>query len=508
MAEELLIDVSPFESRVALVKNGAVEEVHLARSAGYSATGNMYLGKVVRVIPGMQAAFVDIGLERPGFLHASDIARPLVATATATATDSAKGNRGIRDLLHDGQELLVQVERDPIGAKGARLSTNLALASKYLVLMPKGDQVGLSQKITDESERVRLFKLLRPLAESADMGLIARTLSEGSAASSLADDFSHLMHHWARVLKTAEGAKAPCLVFQELPIQTRLVRDLVGSETTSIFVNDAEIFQRLRDYLNQYASDYIDRLRLYTDTQPLFGRHSIEREILAALESRVRLNSGGTLVIEQTEALTSIDVNTAGFLGRQNLEETAFITNMEAAAVIPRQLRLRNLGGIIVIDFIDMQDAAHQEAVLAKLKEALDRDPAKSQIEGFSFLGLVQLSRKRTRESLAQVMCEGCRHCDGSGFVKTAETTCMEIFREMTAEHRAEVNVPNMTTSPKNTGVYVLTSNAEVVDRLLDEEATVYQALVAKMSHEVRLEVDSAYRHDQFDLVFVPGPAS
>lgn len=504
MAEELLIDVSPFESRVALVKEGAVEEVHLARSAGYSATGNIYLGKVVRVISGMQAAFVDIGLERPGFLHASDINRPLVATAT----DSNAAKLGIRDLLHDGQELLVQVERDPIGAKGARLSTNLALASKYLVLMPKGDEVGLSQKITDEGERVRLFRVLRPLADGADVGVIARTLADGSPGSDLADDFRHLMHQWTHVLKTVEGAKAPCQVFQELPIQTRLVRDLVGSETAAIVVNDAEIFQRLHDYLTQNASGYVDKLRKYDDTEPLFERHNIEKEILAALEPSVRLSSGGTLVIEQTEALTSIDVNTAGFLGRKNLEETAYITNMEAAAAIPRQLRLRNLGGIIVIDFIDMQDVGHQEAVLTRLQEALNRDPAKSQVEGFSFLGLVQLSRKRTRESLTQVMCGGCSHCNGFGYVKTAESTCMEIFRAITAEYRDQVSGSSTTSVANDGGAYVLTSNAAVVERLLDEEASVYQALAAKLDHDMRLEVDSAYRHDQFDLVFIPSRSS
>ena len=236
----------------------------------------------------------------------------------------------------------------------------------------------------------------------------------------------------------------------------------------------------------------------------MFELHNIEQEVLAALQPTVRLNSGGTLVIEQTEALTSIDVNTAGFLGTKNLEETAFITNMEAAASIPRQLRLRNLGGIIVIDFIDMKDAGHQENVLAKLQEALARDPAKSQVEGFSLLGLVQLSRKRTRESLAQVMCGGCSHCNGSGYVKTAESTCMEIFRAITAEHQAEVSGPRVATADHN-GVYVLTSNAAVVDRLLDEEASVYQSLAGKLGHDVRLEVDSAYRYDQFDLVFVPG---
>lgn len=494
MAEELLIDVSEFESRVALVKDGAVDEVHLARSAGYSSTGNIYLGKVVRIVPGMQSAFVDIGLERPGFLHASDIEQPLVITG-----DSGDNQPSIRELLHDGQELLVLIERDPIGSKGARLSTRLALASKYLVLMPRSHQVGLSQKIGDESERMRLFKVLRRLAENSGLGLIGRTLSEGATASSLTEDFRHLQQLWQRVQNELEGVKAPRRVFEELPIQTRLVRDLAGSETSAIFVNDADILQRLQDYLRLYGPEYVERLRLHDGAKPIFERHNIEREILAALAPQVRLRSGGTLVIEQTEAMISIDVNTAGFLGNKNLEETAFQTNMEAAAAIPRQLRLRNLGGIVVIDFIDMKQLDHQQAVLAKLTEFLARDPAKTQVEGFSFLGLVQLSRKRTRESLAQIMCSRCDHCDGLGFHKTAETTCMEIFRAIAAEHVASSQLQAL-----QAGHYIVTSNAAVIDRLLDEEAAVYQTLVTKLNHEVHLQVDSAYRPDQFDLVYTP----
>lgn len=495
MAEELLIDVSDFESRVALVQDGAVQEVHLARSAGYSATGNIYLGKVVRIMPGMQAAFVEIGLERPGFLHAHDIDQPLLMTGNSDDTMTP----GIRDLLHDGQELLVQVERDPIGTKGARLSTHLALASKFLVLLPKTEQVRLSQRISDAAERERLFKLLGSVAEKYAVGLIGRTLSEGAERADLAADCEHLLQLWRRVEKTIAGAKAPLQVFQELPIQTRLVRDLAGAQTAGIFVNDPDIHARLLNYLDVSAPNYVDKLRLYEGAQPLFERHNIEQEILSAMDPHVRLRSGGTLVIEQTEAMISIDVNTAAFLGSKNPAETALQTNLEAAAVIPRQLRLRNLGGIVVIDFIDMTDAAHQRAVLAKLTEKLASDPAKTQVEGFSFLGLVQLSRKRTRQSLTQIMCSPCEHCNGAGMVKNAESTCMEIFRAITAETAAIAHPQGVAQ-----GHYALTAAAAVVDRLLDEEAQLYQTVIGTLSHEVRLQVDTAYRPDQFDLVFVP----
>ena len=495
MSEELLIDVSAFESRVALVQDGAVVEVHLARSAGYSVTGNIYLGKVVRVVPGMQAAFVEIGLERPGFLHLSDIETPLITTLNQTSNNPL----GIRDVLHDGQELLVIVERDPLGSKGARLSTRLALASKYLVLMPMNQQVRLSRKITDESERSRLFKELRRLGENCSMGIIARTQSQGISGRLLEEDLLHLREHWQRLERRLQSGKAPLEVFRELPIQTRLVRDLVGQNTDAIYINNERIYRSLQEYLGLGAPHLEQRLCLYSEVEPLFERHNIEREIADALEPRVPLKSGGTLVIEQTEALVSIDVNTSSFLGRDSLEQTIYVTNMEAAAAIPRQLRLRNLGGIVVIDFIDMTEDRHRDAVLAKLHEALAKDPAQTQVDGFTFLGLVQLSRRRTRESLVQVMCSRCHHCTGTGMIKTPETICMEILRTLAAEG----DCPEHPGGAQD-GHYVVSGNASVIERLLDEEADLYHALTAQLSNEVRLQVDSAFRLDQFDLIFVP----
>lgn len=493
MAEELLIQVSDFESRVALVKDGAVHEVHLARSSGYSVTGNMYLGKVVRIIPGMQAAFIDIGLERPGFLHASDVQGPLISLG-----QTLHSKRVITDLLHDGQELLVQVERDPIGTKGARLSTRLSLASKYLVLTPTSDQVALSQRIKDDTERQRLFRFLRPLVEACGYGVIARTQSEQASGQALEEDYHRLAQQWQAIVLQRKGSPAGNLVHCELPIQTRLVRDLVGPETATIDVNDNDIFQRLQEYLERYAPAYKDKLRLYRGQQSMFERHNIEDEIAAALQPRVRLRSGGTLVIEQTEAMVSIDVNTASFLGSKSLEETAFQTNMEAAAAIPRQLRLRNLGGIVVIDFIDMADLGHQENVLEKLSQNLASDPAKTRVLGFSELGLVQVSRKRSRQSLVQQMCGDCPHCQGLGSTKSPESSCMEVFRALLAEAAASSNKHE-----SRKGVYSLVTTAAVADRLLEEEANIYAELTARLSHELRLQVDPEFPPGRFDFFFI-----
>ncbi len=497
MAEELLIQVSDFESRVALVKDGAVHEVHIARSAGYSVSGNIYLGKVVRIIPGMQAAFVDIGLERPGFLHAADVHRSSLVTANEPAAKP-----GIRDLLRDGQELQVQVERDPIGSKGARLSTRLAVASKHLVLTPRSAQVALSQRITEEEQRRRLFAQLRPLVEAEGLGVIARTQSEEIDGSALAEDYRRLVLQWQTIDLQAKGAASGCLLYQELPMQTRLVRDLVGPETAVIDVNDAQAFRSLEDYLDKQAPNHKHKLRFYQGSRPMFERHNIEDEIAEALQPRVRLRSGGTLIIEQTEAMVSIDVNTASFLGSKNLEETAFQTNMEAAAAIPRQLRLRNLGGIVVVDFIDMADPDHQAAVLEKLTENLAGDPAKTRVFEFSPLGLVQISRKRVRESLAQQMCQGCPHCLGSGLIKTSESVCMEIFRALAAETPALTTKATIKPDRKK-GFYSLVTTAVVADRLLGEEAELYGLLTAKLGHELRLQVDPELPAGRFDLSYV-----
>ena len=497
MAEELLINVNPFETRVALVSHGLLQEVHIARASGYSVTGNIYLGRVERIVPGMQAAFVDIGLQRLGFLHARDIDSPRILTQQNQ--DAAKPKPDIRDLLHDGQQVLVQVEKDPIASKGARLSTQLALASKFLVLIPNEQHVGISQRIDDEDERQRLRDVLEQVQKAAniDAGIIARTAAEGAQADELASDLSMLESIWARISERVAGASAPHLVYQELPLHTRMTRDLAGRQTERILIDDHATFERIHDYVQAFIPSYAERLQWYQEKRPLFERHGVEDEVTRALQPKVALKSGGSLVIEQTEAMISIDVNTAGFLGGHSLEDTVFRANMEAAAAIPRQLRLRNLGGIIVIDFIDMEDEEHQRQVLRTLEKAAELDPAKTRIEGFSTLGLVQMSRKRTRESLAQSMCAPCPSCSGVGMVRTPESTCVDVLRALTQDHQARCRHKLVE------GEYLIRATESVVDRLLDEDAQHLADLSQTIQREVRIQVEPSYIEGQFDIVLV-----
>lgn len=498
MAEELLINVNPFETRVALVAHGLLQEIHIARSTGYSVTGNIYLGRVERIVPGMQAAFVDIGLQRPGFLHVRDIDSPRIIVANPTvSTQSSKPD--IRDLIHDGQELLVQVEKDPIASKGARLSTQLALASKFLVLIPNESHIGISQRIDDEDERVRLHGALAGIIEALDLrvGTIARTASEGVVADALKADLQLLVRIWQRINERLVGASAPQIVYEELPLHSRMVRDLAGADTESILIDDPRTFEKMSTYVEEFIPGYAERLAFYDERRPLFERHGVEDEVARALAPRVGLKSGGSLVIEQTEAMISVDVNTGGFLGTHSLEETVFRTNMEAAQAIPRQLRLRNLGGIVVIDFIDMEEEEHQRQVMRALEKAVEADPARTHIEGFSGLGLVQMSRKRTRESLAQQMCAPCRSCDGVGLVQTPESTCIEVLRALTHDYQARCRQRNVE------GEYLIRAPQAVVDRLLDEDADYLAGLSQTIQRDVRIQVEPSYVDGQFDIVLV-----
>ena len=494
MSEELLINVSTLETRVALVAHGALQELHIARASGYSATGNIYLGKVVRIIPGMQAAFVDIGLERPGFLHARDIAEFMVMAAPDRQASESKN---IRDLLHDGQQLLVQVERDPISAKGAKLSTRLSLAAKFLVLTPRSCQIGISQRIDDAGERGRLFSILEPLIDASGMGVIARTLSAGTNPEAMRGEYDALIASWRSIEGGVGGATAPKLLYQELPVQQRLVRDLVGPATSAIFVDNQAVADRLADDLTHLGSAHETQLHVHEEQSPIFDRHGIEQEINLALEPSVRLPRGGTLVIEQTESMVCVDVNTASFLGSKSLEETVFQTNLEAAKSIPRQLRLRNLGGIIVIDFIDMQLEAHREQVMQALVEAFSEDPCKVQIDGFSALGLVQLTRKRTRSSLAQTLCEPCLHCEGNGWVKSAESTAAEIFRELMLNGGGEEK------GARGEVEILVSASPHTVDYLTQEVPDQVNALGDLLGCKIRVEVELLYEQGKFDIALL-----
>ncbi len=494
MAEELLITVSEFETRVAKLAGGAVQEVHLAPASGYSLTGNIYLGRVERIIQGMQAAFVDVGLERPGFLHVRDIEGPRLIQADG---GEAAAPMDIRQLLHEGQKLMVQVAKDPISGKGARLTTQLAIASRYMVLMPFTDHIGISQRIEDDSERERLRTLIDEVRrdQSIGMGFIARTAAEGADREALDLDVRVLTRIWDRVLEKKAGAGAPAMVYEELPLHIRVVRDLTDPDVESIRIDDLDTYRRVRRFVDEFIPEFSSRMIHYDEARPLFQRFGVEDEITRALERKVNLKSGGHLVIEQTEAMITIDVNTGGYLGSKSLEETVFRTNLEAAAVIPRQLRLRNLGGIIVIDFIDMEDEEHRRQVLRALEKAAEADATRIRIEGFSSLGLVQMSRKRTRESLIQQVCEPCSQCGGLGYVKTPESTCLEVFRAILDDARVRCDGPRQD--------YLIRATPEVVDRLLDEDAEPLKRLSEKIGRDISIQVEPSCLPGDFDVVLV-----
>ena len=498
MTDELLINVNEFETRAALMCGGALQELHIARSHGYSLTGNIYLGRVQRVVPGMQAAFVDIGLERPGFLHARDMRR----------REAAAGNGGeeafpdIRDLAAAGQSLLVQIVKDPISSKGARLSTQLTLASRYVVLMPFSGHIGISQRIEAEEERARLTGVIEEVRSrrGVDMGFIARTAGEAVDPATLEADIDRLLATWDSVLETRAQSACPAPVHLEMPLQARIVRDLSGPEVERIVIDDERTRQRVEGFVDRHLPELAGRIEAYTGEAPLFEHFGVDDEVARALQPKVEMKCGGYLVIEQTEAMTTVDVNTGSYLGGYSLEETAYRTNLEAARAIPRQLRLRNLGGIIVIDFIDMHDEEHQRHILRVLEKACEKDSARVCIEGFSSLGLVQMSRKRTRGSLAQQVCEPCGVCRGTGITKTDESTCIEVFRAILKEADPQC--------AESRGDYVVRAPQGVVDRLIDEDADHLASLSRQIGREIRIQMEPSYGPGEFDVVLMRDGAS
>lgn len=491
MKEEVLINVNPFETRVALVGNGSLQELHLERATGGSVTGNLYRGRVARILPGMQAAFVEIGLARPGFLHARDL-RPGIRSEVEEREPC------ITECLREGDVVLVQVAKDPLSTKGARLTTQVALPSRLLVLMPGSGHVGVSQRIEDEDERERLRGLVSGIRADAgsEHGFIVRTVAEGAGVDELRDDLAFLCRMWERIDAWQSECSGVGLIYEELPVQIRVIRDLVSPSVSAIRIDCADTFDRAGRYINRFMPELGDRLHLHDEAVPMFERFGIEDEIRRALDSKVPLKSGGYLVIEQTEAMVTIDVNTGGYVGTHALEETVYRTNLEAAAAVPRQLRLRNLGGIVIVDFIDMVDPEHQRQVLRVLEKACEGDPARIRISGFSSLGLVEMSRKRTRESLLQQLCEPCPECRGRGRARTPESTCHEIFRSILQDAAKR-------TGPVPHGAYLVRAGGRVMDRLLDENAADVANLATRIGQPIRFQVEPCYGVEEFDVVLM-----
>jgi len=492
MSEEILINVTPRETRVAMVENGALTEVFIERASRLGLVGNIYKGKVSRVLPGMQAAFIDIGLERTAFLHASDILR---AQGSDGNGSNGKPTEDISKLLYQGQTLAVQVVKDPLGSKGARLTTQLSIAARYLVLMPEVDHIGISQKIESEEQRQRLKDLLTNLsAEFQPSGYIVRTVAEAATDAELTADMRFLHKLWTEIQERIKSEPAGTLIYEDLRLVMRTMRDQVGSGTDieKIRIDSKENYEKVVKFASKFIPELAPKIEYYPGERPIFDLYNIEDEIQKALNRKVELKSGGYLIIDQTEAMTTIDVNTGAFVGHRNLEETIFKTNLEATQAIVRQLRLRNLGGIIIIDFIDMLDPEHRNQVLAALEKNLMLDHAKSHICEVSDLGLVEMTRKRTRESIGHVMCEPCPTCDGRGMVKTAETVCYEIFRDIIREAR-QFNVQK----------YLVLASQEVVDLLLDEESTSVAELEEFIGRPINFQVETLYTQEQFDVVLM-----
>ena len=489
MSTEILFNASIHEARAAVVENGVLHEVYLERASRRGLISNIYKGRVSRVLPGMQAAFIEIGLERTAFLHASDIFDP---RHEGTGIEAPR-TENIRTLVAEGNEILVQVVKDPLGTKGARLTTYITLPSRHLVYMPQGRGVGVSARIEDELERERLRAAVRAgLQPDENAGYIVRTAAEDAPPEALRADMIYLRKLWEFVREKGLRTEPGQLVHADLPLHLRILRDLLRPDVDRVLIDHTSAYREMQEFASTFMPDVLPRIELYAAGRPVFELHNVEEEIQRALDRKVSLKSGGYLIIDQTEAMTTIDVNTGAFVGHRNLEETIFRTNLEAAMTIARQLRLRNLGGIIIIDFIDMEEPEHRRQVIQALERALSDDHVKTNISSVSPLGLVEMTRKRTRESLEHLLCQPCPTCEGRGFVKTAETVCYEVFREIVRQAR-QFECQQL----------MVLAHQDVIERLLDEESSALGELELTTGKPIRLQTEALYAVDQYDVVLM-----
>ncbi len=523
MAMEIVIDPSREETRVAVLEQQVLTELYIDRKRDRGIVGNVYKGRVVKVLPGMQAAFVDIGVERAAFLYVADIATetdgpppPVDASDAPDGVEEAEGasdepkaedeaedevtkvaarprrvHRSIEELLREGQEVVVQVTKDPIGTKGCRVTTYLSLPGRYLVFMPTVNHIGISRRIADEGERARLREMMTRLRQPGT-GYIIRTVSEGTSEDEFRMDIEFLGRLWQSIRDEGHRASAPALLHADLDLSLRTVRDLLTLRVDRLTVGGRAEYDRIRQFVGTYLPNLVNKVHLYTQDEPIFDRYGIEIEISKALGRRVWLKSGGYVVIEHTEALTVVDVNTGRYVGKRDLEETIFKTNLEAAKEIAYQLRLRNIGGIIIIDFIDMEKEKNRERVFAALRDALATDRARSNILRISDLGLVEMSRERVREDLLRVLCDACLYCEKRGYIRSATTVCYEIFREIRRSGVA-----------RDAGTILVTVHPNVANLLFDEEREGVEALEREFNKRIAIKADPHLHQEQYDLVLV-----
>ena len=501
MSTELLVNVAPFETRIARIENGMAEELYVERTRGKGLRGNMYIGRVQRVIPGIQAAFVDIGLEKAGFLYAGDIPGARSESVSLEADEDGDSEIGeeqsklniapIGQLLKEGQEILVQVSREPISSKGPRLTAMVSLAGRYLVYLPELDHIGIARRLEDESERERLLKIAEQI-KTPKGGLIIRTVAEGHSKEELEQDLNFLVRLWEDVARSKKGARPGTMIHTELNLYLRVMRDFVDSEVEKIHIDSKEAYHSMKKFSKRFMPEVGKRLFYYPGDRPIFDVYGVEEEINRALRRKVPLKSGGSIVIDQAEALIAIDVNSGSFVGSRNLEETSFKTNLEAVHEVVHQLRLRNLGGIIVIDFIDMQDEDNKEKVLEVLNEALKRDKTKTFALPFTSLGLVQLTRKRTRDSLGRMLQMECNRCDSTGLTKSMQTICYQLFREVVSEARAYPSEK-----------LLVIAHPTLIDLMLGEESDMVSQLEQFLGKEISFKQDSQFATDHYEVVLL-----
>lgn len=474
---EILVNHTPYETRVAILEDGVLQDVMVERERRRGIVGNIYKGKVQRVLPGMDAAFIDIGLERAGFLHMKNINR------------HQENIEKITDILYEGQTLLVQVLKDPIGTKGARLTTEISIPSRFLVYLPNANDIGVSIKIASEAQRQSLRELMVGFHQGQQGGFIVRTAIESADIWAMRADMQYLHRMWETILEAYQTAHAGELIYGDLPLYLKVLRDFVSPSVSKVTVDHPTAYEQMAAFAANFLIEMADCITYYDSDLSLFERHGIEEELEKALKRHVTLKSGGYLIIDQTEAMTTIDVNTGGFVGKLSQEDTIFKTNLEAAKAIARQLRLRNLGGIIMLDFIDMLDPEHQKGVMDALLTALAKDKSKYTISPISPLGIIEMTRKRTRESLRQVMCETCPTCGGRGYVKTIETQVYELFRDLMREARDY--------TPKQLTVM---GDPNLIEFIREEESLAFSDLQVLLKTPIRLHAEPAYSDGQYDI--------
>ncbi|MBI2725266.1 MAG: ribonuclease G [Polaromonas sp.] len=496
MQQDILINWSPQETRVAVVEHGSLQELQVERTLERGLVGNVYLGKVARVLPGMQSAFIDIGLDKAAFLHVADLMSSINSRHADGDAASAVGGAAatalpIEKQLFEGQAVMVQVLKDPIGTKGARLTAQVSIAGRLLVFLPQDNHIGVSQKIPAR-QREDLRQRLQLLSGESGGGFILRTNAEDATDAELSEDIAYLRKTWARIKDASVRVKPASVLHQDLNLLQRVLRDVAGEETLTIRIDSREQFEKLKAFAAEFMPATVQKLQLYGGERPIFDLFNIDEDIARALGRRVDLKSGGYLIIDQTEALTTVDVNTGGFVGARNFDETIFKTNLEASQAIARQLRLRNLGGIVIVDFIDMTKENHRDAVLAEFQKQLARDRIKTTVNGFSALGLLEMTRKRTRESLAHQLCEPCAACMGKGVVKTARSVSYDILREILREARQF-----------NPREFRIVASPKVIELFLDEESQHLAGLSEFIGKPVSLQAEAAMPQEQYDIVLL-----